>query len=249
MCVLTGACPYWSQRQAGECVRDKVMAADLMMLALRAGAVPAGGWVSGAGVAGSSGSKDTADVGGNIGFTGHLISKDQLDLEAVQRPVLFLASDTSDEDLAVFLSVLRGRRVDRCTPSIYEPMASAGSTRNAGSIGPEALAKSLQEGGRGGLNASEGDIIDDAFLDDRIEVVRMPPLPGHPWAEELRQVGGNVNWDVVAMVEKLVCALSSVFLTSPGSSFSQHIMGLRQAMRTASCMDGAICKGVKLSQE
>ena len=264
VCVLPGACPYWSQRQAGECVRDKLMAADLMMLALRAGAAPAGGWGSGAGVARTSGSTGTADApgasdtargaasadtAGEIGITGHLLRKERLDLEAGQRPVLFLASDTSDEDLDVFLSMIGGRRVDRCTPLILGSAASTGDARNTGSVGPEAVTKDLEEGRRGSLNASEGNIIYDLFLDNRIEVVRMPPLSGHPWAEELRQVGADKNGGVVAMVEKLVCALSSVFLTSPGSTFSQHIMGLRQAMRTASCMDGAICKGVKLYQE
>ncbi|GJP35741.1 hypothetical protein CLOM_g20270 [Closterium sp. NIES-68] len=195
-CVGQGKCKYWAQRQAGECVRHKLLGGVLdSVLAEQARQHAHAAWAG----------QGSASV-----FPG--------------RPLLFLASDTPDEDLAVFLSALQGVPLQPEANTTSATTTTAATT--AGISTPTAA--SLP-----GLDAPES-----------VLVVRLPRLEGKMWAERLNREGLAAQAAAVAAVEKVVCAMSRLFLGTPGSTFSHHIMHLRLALRTASCHDGGFCRGL-----
>ncbi|CAI5536796.1 unnamed protein product [Closterium sp. Naga37s-1] len=195
-CVGQGKCPYWAQRQAGECVREKLLGGAFDAASAQHARHAGGAAWAGRGAMGA--------------FPG--------------RPLLFLASDTSDSDLAVFLSALQGVPL---LPHTNTTTASASTASTASSFTtptPASLA---------GLDSPEA-----------VVVVRLPSLEGKMWAERLNREGLAGDAVAVAVVEKVVCAMSRLFLTTPGSTFSHHIMHLRIALHTASCHDGGFCHGL-----
>ena len=223
-CVEGRNCPYWSQRQSAECVASKLFAADLLIAADR-----------GRG----------ADAQGDAG-AGYSKGKERL-------PVLFLASDASDEDLRVFLSVLQ--RASR--RAAYLPTLSPSSLENVTAMESDGSTEKgmLQEGPyKGELGQAGG-----------ITVVRLPSLAGKVWARTLNRIPPmkyldrnkkkpmSLPWteysDVVATVEKVVCAQAKVFLGTPSSTFTDHIMTMREAIGNGNCVDGGICKGVSGARE
>ncbi|CAI5470530.1 unnamed protein product [Closterium sp. Yama58-4] len=198
-CVGQGKCPYWAQRQAGECVREKLL-----------------------GGAFDAASAQHARHAGGAAWAGRGA------MGAVPgRPLVFLASDTSDSDLAVFLSALQGMPLlphANTTTASASASASASTGSSLTSPTPASLA---------GMDSPEA-----------VTVVRLPSLEGKMWAERLNREGLAGDAVAVAAVEKVVCALSRLFLTTPGSTFSHHIMHLRLALHTASCHDGGLCRGL-----
>ncbi|CAI5457951.1 unnamed protein product [Closterium sp. Yama58-4] len=194
-CVGQGKCPYWAQWQAGECVREKLLG----------GAFDA----ASAQHARKTGGASWGERGAMGTFPG--------------RPLLFLASDTSDSDLAVFLSALQGVPL---LPHANTTTASASASTGSSLTSPTPA------------------LLADLDSPEAVAVVRLPSLEGKMWAERLNREGLAGNAVAVAAVEKVVCALSRLFLTTPGSTFSHHIMHLRTALHTASCHDGGFCRGL-----
>jgi len=48
---------------------------------------------------------------------------------------------------------------------------------------------------------------------------------------------------VEAMLDKTICAMSSVFIGAPGSTFTEDILRLRRGWETASICDEYLCQG------
>lgn len=67
---------------------------------------------------------------------------------------------------------------------------------------------------------------------------------GEPWVRRLGVQGHGSQFDLLAMtLEKLVCALSTVFVGSVGSTFSADILRLRFGLHASSCHDSTLCQG------
>lgn len=106
--------------------------------------------------------------------------------------LLFLASDSSNEDLSLFLTMLQEPR----------------------DLGPP------------------------------IKVVRLGRMQGKMWAEALNRAGTTDDPMVVATVEKVVCAISKLFMGTHSSTFSLSIADFRMALGTATCEDGDFCGSI-----
>eukprot|EP00897_Mesotaenium_endlicherianum_P009738 jgi/Mesen1/8793/ME000528S08190 len=82
-----------------------------------------------------------------------------------------------------------------------------------------------------------------ALAGKHVPLLRLPAsLEGAPWAAPLAARGLLADPTVVAMVEKTVCVLSSVFYGTWGSTFSGDISRNRDWWFTRSCADASICE-------
>lgn len=113
-------------------------------------------------------------------------------MRAAGLELLFLASDSTNEDLSLFLTMLQEPR----------------------DLGPP------------------------------IRVVRLGRMQGRMWAEAVNRAVAFDDPMVVATVEKVVCAMSMLFMGTHGSTFSQAIADFRMALGTATCEDGDFCSGI-----
>lgn len=68
---------------------------------------------------------------------------------------------------------------------------------------------------------------------------------GEKWDSPLERHGLLDDKEVVAMLDKTICAMSSMFIGSPGSTFSADIMRMRGEWGTSNTCDGYLCEGEK----
>lgn len=80
-----------------------------------------------------------------------------------------------------------------------------------------------------------------ALLKKPVPLLRLMGGVNSPWAEPLVKLGVDKDPDVLAMVEKTVCVLGSVFYGTAGSTFSGDIARLRDWWFLKSCKDDDLC--------
>lgn len=79
-----------------------------------------------------------------------------------------------------------------------------------------------------------------------IPLVRRPDHDdGEKWDSPLKQHGVLSDQEVLAMLDKSICAMSSTFIGSPGSTFSADIMRMRREWGTSNTCDQDLCQGEK----
>ncbi|OMO66016.1 GDP-fucose protein O-fucosyltransferase [Corchorus olitorius] len=77
-----------------------------------------------------------------------------------------------------------------------------------------------------------------------IPLVKRPPRnSAEKWDALLYRHGLEDDPQVEAMLDKTICALSSVFIGAPGSTFTEDILRLRKDWGTASLCDEYLCQG------
>ncbi|RVW52096.1 O-fucosyltransferase 14 [Vitis vinifera] len=64
---------------------------------------------------------------------------------------------------------------------------------------------------------------------------------GH--SEFIGNFGNFVILQVEAMLDKTICAMASVFIGAPGSTFTEDILRLRRGWGSASHCDEYLCQG------
>ncbi|KAK7285698.1 hypothetical protein RJT34_20476 [Clitoria ternatea] len=82
-------------------------------------------------------------------------------------------------------------------------------------------------------------------LDGRpVPLVKRPPRnSAEKWDALLYRHHIEGDPQVEAMLDKTICAMSSVFIGAPGSTFTQDILRLRKDWGSASLCDGYLCQG------
>ncbi|XWS12233.1 hypothetical protein CRYUN_Cryun37aG0072200 [Craigia yunnanensis] len=77
-----------------------------------------------------------------------------------------------------------------------------------------------------------------------IPLVKQPPRnSAEKWDALLYRHGIEDDPQVEAMLDKTICAMSSVFIGAPGSTFTEDILQLRKDWGTASLCDEYLCQG------
>ncbi|KAE8669750.1 ubiquitin-conjugating enzyme 32 [Hibiscus syriacus] len=77
-----------------------------------------------------------------------------------------------------------------------------------------------------------------------IPLVKRPPRSSaEKWDSLLYRHGIEDDPQVEAMLDKTICAMASVFIGAPGSTFTEDILRLRRGWGTASLCDEYLCQG------
>jgi len=78
-----------------------------------------------------------------------------------------------------------------------------------------------------------------------LQVHQLPRMKGaEPWTQSLRIQNPGSQFDLLALtLEKVVCAMASVFVASVGSTFSSDIRRMRFGLGASSCHDQILCGG------
>ncbi|KAB2065269.1 hypothetical protein ES319_A09G079500v1 [Gossypium barbadense] len=77
-----------------------------------------------------------------------------------------------------------------------------------------------------------------------IPLVKRPPRDSaEKWDSLLYRHGLDGDDQVEAMLDKTICAMASVFIGAPGSTFTEDILRLRKGWETASSCDEYLCHG------
>ncbi|KAH7443935.1 hypothetical protein KP509_02G056600 [Ceratopteris richardii] len=80
----------------------------------------------------------------------------------------------------------------------------------------------------------------------RISLVQRPDHDGgEKWDSPLARHGLLNDKEVIAMLDKTICSMSSTFIGSPGSTFSVDILRMRNEWGTSSSCDQYLCGGEK----
>ncbi|KAL9304211.1 hypothetical protein ACSQ67_021474 [Phaseolus vulgaris] len=74
-------------------------------------------------------------------------------------------------------------------------------------------------------------------------VIRPARNSAEKWDALLYRHGLDGDTQVEAMLDKTICAMSSVFIGAPGSTFTEDILRLRRGWETASICDEYLCQG------
>uniref|UniRef100_A0A2P2LYA9 O-fucosyltransferase family protein n=1 Tax=Rhizophora mucronata TaxID=61149 RepID=A0A2P2LYA9_RHIMU len=74
-------------------------------------------------------------------------------------------------------------------------------------------------------------------------VTRPPRNPAEKWDALLHRHGLNDDPQVEAMLDKTICAMSTVFIGASGSTFTEDILRLRKDWDSASLCDQYLCQG------
>ena len=218
---ITCSRPLRALRHKAECVRAKVVAASVLMS--------------------EGGGLDAADRSEEVER-----EDEREDARIVQRhhgkPVLFIASDASDDELWPFLEQLRRGSSNCRRGRELLPPRQAGDSSNGNND------RSKDNHGTtetpSGATSGHASVACKGDGEDDLVVVRLPPLFRRHWARALNDLHAAQDGDAREAVEQLVCAQAGVFLSAGGTAFSHRVMGMRQALGTANCMDGEVCRGV-----